>query len=119
MVISREYPTQAIKETEPRAIEHILPTGIVAGAKVDPAAEDALETVGETTIRNTVVRQAELIENSRTANALAAVPLTEIAIKAFRDQCVLSWESPWLFPSEENPSGHQKTLKKGVARSSP
>jgi integrase len=51
------------------------------------------------------------IPDSKTANGIAEVPLTEIAIKAFRDQCVLSGESPWLFPSEENPSGHQKTLK--------
>jgi integrase len=51
------------------------------------------------------------IPDSKTANGIAEVPLTDIAIKAFRDQCVLSGESPWLFPSEENPSGHQKTLK--------
>jgi len=38
-------------------------------------------------------------------------PLTEIAVKAFRDQWALAGKSPWLFPSDENPTGHQKTLK--------
>ena len=42
---------------------------------------------------------------------VAEVPLTEIAVKAFRDQWALAGKSPWLFPSDENRSGHQKTLK--------
>ena len=32
-------------------------------------------------------------------------------VQAFRDQFVLAGKSPWLFPSDENPTGHQKTLK--------
>jgi integrase len=51
------------------------------------------------------------IPDSKTENGVAEVPLTEIAVKAFRDQLVLAGGSPWLFPSDENPSGHQKTLK--------
>src|ERR1700687_2280816 len=51
------------------------------------------------------------IPDSKTANGVAEVPLTEIAVKAFRDQWALAGKSPWLFPSDENPSGHQKTLK--------
>ena len=66
MVIVAGIPhLQTIEETEPRAVENILPTGIVAGAKVDCAAEDALETVRETTIGNSVVGKAELFENLR------------------------------------------------------
>jgi len=51
------------------------------------------------------------IPDSKTANGVAEVPLTEIVVKAFRDQLALAGTSPWLFPSDENPSGHQKTLK--------
>jgi integrase len=51
------------------------------------------------------------IPDSKTANGIAEVPLTEIAVKAFRDQMALAGKSTWLFPSDENPSGHQKTLK--------
>jgi hypothetical protein len=58
--------SEAIEETEPRAVEHILPTRIVAGTKVHCAAKDALETVRETTVRDTVVRQAEFFKNLRT-----------------------------------------------------
>ena len=51
------------------------------------------------------------IPDSKTPNGVAEVPLTEIAVEAFRDQIRLSPCSPYLFPSDENPSGHQKTLK--------
>jgi len=51
------------------------------------------------------------IPDSKTPNGIAEVPLTPIAAEAFRDQLRLSPCSPYLFPSDENPSGHQKTLK--------
>ena len=51
------------------------------------------------------------IPDSKTPNGIAEVPLTPIAVDAFRDQLHLSPCSPYLFPSDENPSGHQKTLK--------
>jgi integrase len=51
------------------------------------------------------------IPDSKTPNGVAEVPLTPIAVEAFRDQLRLSPCSPYLFPSDDNPSGHQKTLK--------
>src|ERR1700751_2557760 len=51
------------------------------------------------------------IPDSKTPNGVAEVPLTPIAVEAFRDQLRLSPCSPYLFPSDENPSGHQRTLK--------
>jgi integrase len=51
------------------------------------------------------------IPDSKTPNGVAEVPLTPLALEAFRDQIRLSPCSPYLFPSDENPSGHQKTLK--------
>lgn len=51
------------------------------------------------------------ILDSKIPNGAAEVPLTPIAVEAFRDQLRLSPCSPYLFPSEENTSAHQKTLK--------
>lgn len=51
------------------------------------------------------------IPDSKTPNGVAEVPLTPLAVEAFRNQLRLSPCSPYLFPSDENPSGHQKTLK--------
>ena len=58
-------------------------------------------------LENTVVWTPD----SKTPTGIAEVPLTPIAVEAFRDQLRLSPCSPFLFPSDENPSGHQKTLK--------
>jgi integrase len=37
--------------------------------------------------------------------------LTDIAADAFRSQLAISGPGPYLFPSDENASGHQKTFK--------
>lgn len=51
------------------------------------------------------------IPDSKTPNGVAEVPLTPLALEAFRDQMRLSPCSPFLFPSDQNPSGHLRTLK--------
>lgn len=51
------------------------------------------------------------IPDSKTVNGVAEVPLTEIAIQAFRRQLAISGLGPFLFPSEDNPDQHQKTFK--------
>ena len=51
------------------------------------------------------------IPDSKTPNGVAEVPLTPLALEAFRDQMRLSPCSPYLFPSAKNPSGYQRTLK--------
>ena len=51
------------------------------------------------------------IPDSKTPNGIAEVPLTPIAIEAFQRQLALSGPGPFLFPSEENPDGYQKTFK--------
>jgi len=51
------------------------------------------------------------IPESKTPNGIAEVPLTELALEAFREQIRISGPGTWLFPSDENPTGHQKTLK--------
>ena len=51
------------------------------------------------------------IPDSKTPNGIAEVPLTDLAVEAFRDQMQVSGPGPWLFPSDENPAGHQKSLR--------
>ena len=46
-----------------------------------------------------------------TVNGVAEVPLTEIAVEAFRRQFVISGPGPFLFPSEGSADGYQKTFK--------
>jgi integrase len=58
-------------------------------------------------IQNAVV----WIPDSKTPNGVAEVPLTLLAIQAFRSQMAIAGEGPFLFPSDRNRSGHQTTFK--------
>ena len=58
-------------------------------------------------LRNAVV----WIPDSKTPNGIADVPLTPLAVEAFRDQMTIAGEGPFLFPSNLNSTGRQKTLK--------
>ncbi len=51
------------------------------------------------------------IPDSKTPNGVAEVPLTAIALEAFRSQLAVSGAGPYLFPSDKNPGGYQKTFK--------
>jgi len=51
------------------------------------------------------------IPDSKTPNGVAEVPLTPMATQAFRDQMRIAGSGSWLFPSEKNQSGHQRTFK--------
>jgi integrase len=44
-------------------------------------------------------------------SVFAEIPLTSLAIGAFKSQMASSGEGPFLFPSNRNPSGHQTALK--------
>ena len=50
------------------------------------------------------------IPDSKTPNGIAEVPLTDLAVDAFRQQIRIAGPGPWVFPSDENPTG-QRTLK--------
>jgi integrase len=52
------------------------------------------------------------IPDSKTANGVAEVPLTEIAVEAFRSQLAIAGPSPFLFPSDKKPDGHQRSFRK-------
>jgi len=51
------------------------------------------------------------IPDSKTPNGVAEVPLTAIAVEAFRDQIRCAGTGDLLFPSDKNSSGHQTTFK--------
>ena len=51
------------------------------------------------------------IPDSKTENGIAEVPLTEMALQAFKNQIEVAGPGPFLFPSGDNPIGHQKTFK--------
>src|ERR1700733_210544 len=51
------------------------------------------------------------IPDSKTPNGTAEVPLTLLAIEAFKNQMAISGPGPFLFPSDLNPTGHLKRLK--------
>ena len=51
------------------------------------------------------------IPDSKTPNGIAEVPLTPLAVEAFKDQLAIAGPGPFLFPSERKQSGHQVELK--------
>ena len=79
----------------------ITETGLRVYKELMPMKKEQLD------LENAVV----WIPDSKTPNGVAEVPLTPLAVEAFRNQLRLSPFSPYLFPSDENSSGHQKTLK--------
>jgi hypothetical protein len=48
---------------------------------------------------------------SKTPNGIAEIPLTPLAVEAFKSQMLNAGPGPFLFPSDKNPSGHHRTLK--------
>jgi integrase len=51
------------------------------------------------------------IPDSKTENGVAEVPLTPIAVDAFRNQLSLAGPSDWLFPSNRTTGQHYKSVK--------
>lgn len=52
------------------------------------------------------------IPDSKTSSGVAEVPLTELAVEAFRKQISISGPGPYVFPNPENPLGYQASFKK-------
>jgi integrase len=82
-------------------IRIITETGLRVYKELTPMRKDQVD------LQNKVV----WIPDSKTPNGIAEVPLTSLAIEAFKSQMVISGEGPFLFPSDRNPSGHQTALK--------
>src|ERR1700730_16820829 len=58
-----------------------------------------------------VVSAVVWIPDLKTANGVAEVPLTELAVNAFTDQMQIAGNGPYLFPSDGNSLGHRGTFK--------
>lgn len=58
-----------------------------------------------------VVNATVWIPDSKTPNGVAEIPLTPLAVEAFKNQIRVSGTGSFLFPSDKNPSGHHKILK--------
>jgi integrase len=83
-------------------IRIITETGLRVYKELTPMRKDQVD------LANAVV----WIPESKTPNGVAEVPLTEIAVRAFRSQIQISGTGPWLFPCEESPCGYQQSFKK-------
>ena len=59
-----------------------------------------------------LVNKMVFIADSKTPTGVAEVPLTDIALEAFRNQIELAGPGTWLFPSVSNRTGHQTEFKK-------
>jgi integrase len=79
----------------------ITETGLRIYKELTPMKKDQVD------LGNAVV----WIPDSKTPNGIAEVPLTPLAVQAFQDQIRLAGSGLYLFPSDENPTGHLKTLK--------
>jgi integrase len=56
------------------------------------------------------------IVDSKTPTGVAEVPLTDIAVEAFRNQIEVAGSGPWLFPSPKSSTGYQQNFKKAWER---
>ena len=83
------------------AVQIITETGLRVYKELTPMKKDQVD------LQNAVV----WIPDSKTPNGTAEVPLTPLAVEAFRSQMAIAGESPFLFPSDLNRSGHQTTFK--------
>ncbi|MBC7925882.1 MAG: hypothetical protein H7039_09515 [Bryobacteraceae bacterium] len=82
-------------------IQIITETGLRIYKELAPLRKEHLD------LENVIV----WIPDSKTANGVAELLLTAIAAHAFRRQLAISGEGPYLFPSEDKPDVHQKSLK--------
>src|SRR5215469_16100565 len=96
---------QEIEFAAPKYLRNVIrivtETGLRIYRELTPMKKDQLDLVNRTV----------WIPDSKTPNGVAEVPFTDIAVDAFRNQLAISGPGPYLFPSDENASGHQKTFK--------
>ena len=83
------------------AIRIITETGLRVYKELTPMKRDQVD------LDNAVV----WIPDSKTPNGIAEVPLTDVAVDAFRDQLRIAGDGPYVFPSDLGSSGHQMTFK--------
>ena len=82
-------------------IRIVTETGLRIYKELTPMKKDQLDLVNRTV----------WIPDSKTPNGIAEVPLTDVAVAAFTKQLAISGPGEYVFPSDVNASGHQKTFK--------
>lgn len=96
---------QKIESHGPQTLRNIVriitETGLRIYKELTPMKKDQVD------LRNATV----WIPDSKTPTGIAEVPLTAFAIEAFYSQMAISGPGPFLFPSDQNPTGHQVELK--------
>jgi integrase len=96
---------QRIEAQAPAYLRHVIRIITETGLRI--YKELAAIKKDQVDLENRVV----WIPDSKTPNGVAEVPLTELAVAAFRDQIRLSGGGPYLFPSELGTAGHLTTFK--------
>lgn len=82
-------------------VQIITETGLRVYKELTPMKKDQLDLANATV----------WIPDSKTQNGIAEIPLTPLAVEAFKSQLLTSGSVPYLFPSEKNPSGHLRSLR--------
>ena len=82
-------------------IRIITETGLRVYKELAPMRKDQVD----------LVNAVAWIPESKTPNGVAEVPLTEIAVEAFRSQVEISGNGPWLFPCHRSPLEDQKSFR--------
>jgi integrase len=76
-------------------------TGLRIYKELLPAKKDQLD----------LVNAAFWIPDSKTPNGISELPLTKFALDAFRNQITISGNGDFLFPCDESPTKHMKSVK--------
>ena len=90
---------QRIESHAPRHLRNVIRIITETGLRV--YKELTIMKKDQVDLENAVVR----ISDSKTPNGVAEVPLTELAVAAFRDQIEFAGSGPHLFPSDANLAG--------------
>jgi len=96
---------QKIESHAPQYLRNVIriltETGLRVYKELTPMRKDQVDLL------NAVV----WIADSKTPNGVAEVPLSALAIEAFKSQMAISGDGPFLFPSDRHQGQHQTTLK--------
>lgn len=96
---------EQIEAKAPQYLSNVI--RIITETRLRIYRELACMKKGQVDLENGVV----WIPDSKTANGVAEVPLTDLAAEAFRDQIALAGPGEWLFPLEKNPGQYQQSFK--------
>ena len=97
---------QTIEQHSPAYLRNVIriltETGLRVYKELAPMRKDQVDLANKTIF----------ISDSKTPTGVAEVPLTDIAVEAFRSQIEEAGPGPWLFPSPLNPTGYQTNFRK-------